>query len=507
MKNVTAITLVSALAFVGTPAIAADGSSLFTTTPSGTSGSNPSAQSFEQTQTQFNQATVNGMSGLAKGMDNHEQRINELEVTTVRQPALENESKARVKESEERIANDASTNIRVDGAYALLKQQSERSDYQQARIEDNARQNEDQQVWITDVQTKADTAVSKIPVFEKGIDDNSKRLDGLDRKTDQTAADASYGRGKADFADQSATRAHNRLDGLDTKTDATNTKVASQGDQINSIAKQQTQTTYRLNQTNQTVSKLGDRTTTLEAGQREQTETLNGHQSQINTLNENVVDLSKSQHAQDATLSDHESRIKANTQGLAKTNERVADQQQQINTKAGKADVERVENHVGQVESRTTVVEGRTTKVEAVASSALATGNAAYQNSQINAQNIETLNQDVRTVDRASIERSKAAVFESKAYTDSELKKVYSQMDDIRREERNGIAAVAALSGIPAVAGKTFDIGVGAANFKNSNAIAVGMHYRPSENNTFKLGVSTSNSNDAVIAGGFSHGF
>ena len=453
MKNTTAIALVSTLVFVGAPAFAIDGSALFTTTPSDTTSSNNSAPSFEQTQTQFNQATVNGLVGLAKGLDNHEQRIGELETTTVRQPALENESNARIKESEERIANDASTNVRVDGAYALLKQQSERSDYQQARIEDNARQNEDQQVWITDVQTKADTAVSKIPVFEKGIDDNSKRLDGLDRKTDQTANDASYARGKSDFADQSATRAHVRLDGLDTKTDATNTTVARQGDQIDNVTKQQTQTTYRLNQTNQTVSQLGDRTTALEVGQRGQTETLNDHQSQISTLNQ--------------TVGDHDARITSNTNRISNVEGGLAQTNQNVST--------------------------------------------VYHNTQVNARNIDTLNKDIQTVDRASIERSKAAVFESNAYTDARTQALETKMDQqynkVRREAFAGVASVAAMANMPFVAGEGWSLSASTGFYKGASAAAMGVQYQPSATDVFRVSGSISNGGDGAFGAGFSHHF
>lgn len=429
---------------------------------------------FKDGQTKFNQATATGLVGLAKGIDasntaisnlqadnedlsvavsnngkaisgvtntvtEQGSRISELETTTVRQPALENEANARIQESEDRIKGDADLNQRVDGSYAVLANHEDRLVSQEAAQKDTAgrinvirteqarqankqietdrtvssvndtakrgvsiaskssakaddaiRTNEQQNAWITDVQTKADTAVSKVPVFEKGIDEAHERINGLDRKTDQTANDASYARGKADFADQSATQAHQRINGLDAKTDVTNAVVA-----------------------------------------------------------------------------DHETRITSNTNrvanvesGLAQTNDNV---------------------------------------------------NVVYHNTQINAQNIDTLNKDVRSVDRASIERSKAAVFESKAYTDATAQALEAKMDrqynKVRKEAFAGVAGVAAMTNMPFIPGEGWAVSASTGFYKNASAAAMGLQYQPSATDAFRVSGSISNGGEGAFGAGFTHHF
>lgn len=122
---------------------------------------------------------------------------------------------------------------------------------------------------------------------------------------------------------------------------------------------------------------------------------------------------------------------------------------------------------------------------------------------QINTQNIATLNDDLG--------RQAAA---GRDYTDQQVGQVRQELGDVRKQQdkdreeyRGGLSALAAMANIPAVPGKTFDVGVGLGNFANSTSVALGMHYRPSENDVFKLSAASSNTGKGVVGMGFSHGF
>lgn len=122
---------------------------------------------------------------------------------------------------------------------------------------------------------------------------------------------------------------------------------------------------------------------------------------------------------------------------------------------------------------------------------------------QVNTQNIATLNDDLG--------RQAAA---GRDYTDQQVGQVRQELGDVRKQQdkdreeyRGGLSALAAMANIPSVPGKTFDVGVGLGNFANSTSVALGMHYRPSENDVFKLSAASSNTGKGVVGMGFSHGF
>lgn len=133
--------------------------------------------------------------------------------------------------------------------------------------EDNARTNENQQVWITKVQTTADFAASKVPVFEAGIDQNSKRIDGIDRNLAQTAGDASYARGKADF--------------LDHRTIEMGTTIETQGKQITELNNGQAVQDAKLDNHGNRITSLEGRTGAVEKD-------LSATKSQVKTNTANI---------------------------------------------------------------------------------------------------------------------------------------------------------------------------------------------------------------------------
>lgn len=108
---------------------------------------------------------------------------------------------------------------------------------------------------------------------------------------------------------------------------------------------------------------------------------------------------------------------------------------------------------------------------------------------------------------QADIQNLNTAMEEQAAGTQRQFSEVRQQQDKDREEYRAGIASVAAMSNIPTVPGHTFDVGVGLGNFANSTAVAVGAHYRPSENNVFKASMAMSNEGKGAFGLGYSYGF
>lgn len=130
----------------------------------------------------------------------------------------------------------------------------------------------------------------------------------------------------------------------------------------------------------------------------------------------------------------------------------------------------------------------------------------AVEASQVNAQDIKGLGEGVKQANATAKAATKTAVDESKAYTDSRLNGVGNEIRSVRKEARSGIAGVAAMANIPQVADKDLTIGVGAGNFKDTTAVAVGAILKTSKESAMKLSVS-SDGHDQTYGVGFSTGF
>ncbi|HDX6504338.1 TPA: YadA-like family protein, partial [Escherichia coli] len=70
-----------------------------------------------------------------------------------------------------------------------------------------------------------------------------------------------------------------------------------------------------------------------------------------------------------------------------------------------------------------------------------------------------------------------------------------------------GIASVAAMTNIPYVNNQTFSAGVGVGNYRNGNAVAVGVQYKLNENTNIRASSSWNNTDGAVIGGGIAVGW
>ena len=228
------------------------------------------------------------------------------------------------------------------------------------------------------------------------------------------------------------------------------------------------------------VADLSDRKvdkTVFDASQKAQDTALASHQStldnhggRITTLeertNENgvaITNVSIHQVKQDATLNSHETRINANAQANAKTADRVTG----------------VEGRTTTLEKASATTNAKLQSVSDTADTALVVGNTAYHNTQVNAANIEQLNRDVSTVDARSASRTKAALQESKDYTNALNDRTNHRIDKLDSKV-NGIGAMTgALTGLPqAIHAGHGNIAGGVGNYGSANAVAVGGSYR-----------------------------
>ncbi|HAO0301408.1 TPA: hypothetical protein IGZ58_004693 [Escherichia coli] len=119
------------------------------------------------------------------------------------------------------------------------------------------------------------------------------------------------------------------------------------------------------------------------------------------------------------------------------------------------------------------------------------------------------------TVINQNIDRAKK---ESFAYTDdrfnqidrkvnSAFKDLSDKIDSNARKANAGIASVAAMSNIPYVNNQTFSAGIGLGNYRNGNAIAVGVQYNMNEHVHLRASSSWNNTDGTVIGGGIAIGW
>ncbi|EFO2945453.1 hypothetical protein DQ130_11520 [Escherichia coli] len=107
---------------------------------------------------------------------------------------------------------------------------------------------------------------------------------------------------------------------------------------------------------------------------------------------------------------------------------------------------------------------------------------------------------------------------ESFAYTDTKFNQIngkinstFKQLNDKieanAKKANAGIASVAAMTNIPYVNNQTFSAGVGVGNYRNGNAVAIGVQYKLNENTNIRASSSWNNTDGAVIGGGIAVGW
>jgi autotransporter adhesin len=90
----------------------------------------------------------------------------------------------------------------------------------------------------------------------------------------------------------------------------------------------------------------------------------------------------------------------------------------------------------------------------------------------------------------------------AKNYTDQQINSVQNSVNQVAKSAYAGIAAATALTMIPDVdQGKTIAVGIGGGTYKGSQAVALGVSARITENLKMKAGAGTSSSGATVGVG------
>lgn len=358
------------------------------------------------------------------------------------------------------------------------------------------------------------------------LDQHDTRMGAIEQGMDTLKGEQKAEGDKIIWIDGSTFRAHDRINGLDNKTDTTNNTVLqlkamqnAQNITLNDHENQLERNTRGIVDTNIRIDGI---TTELNT---------KASNDALDTVNNNVSNVAQQMSTVEGgitKLEDRTNSVEAHTANLA--DQAAATEAQAARTEARTGQLEhRADDHdarTGKLEARTTATEYQTGnlereqtttrhQVETNRTDILRIG-STVDNAILHSHDqdlvssnppIEKLNDSINRVDQASIARAHHTLDQSKQYTDQKAAALHGEINDVRGEERAGIASITALSSVPAVAGKTFDIGVGMGNFKDSSAVAIGMHYRPSDSNVFRLGVAASNSASPVIGAGFSCGW
>lgn len=330
------------------------------------------------------------------------------------------------------------------------------------------------------------------------------------------------------WIDGSTFRAHDRINGLDNKTDTTNNAVLK----LNAIqdAQSATLSTHDDQLKNNTQDIVGTNIRIDSLKTELETKASNDTLNNVNNTISNVAQ-------QVTTIEGGVNQLKTQTASVEARATHL--ENQATATEAQAASIEartgQIENRTDANEAHTNTLDARTTATELQTSSlaqaqattsrqvetnrqeilhigstvdkVISANNAMYESMTPDNLRVDGLNNSINRVDQASIERSSRVLEQSKQYADQKTAELRSEISNVRDEERAGIASIAALSAVPTLSGKTFDVGIGMGNFKNSTAVAIGMHYQLSDNNAFKLGIATSNSAAPVVGAGFSYGW
>ncbi|WP_414500020.1 MULTISPECIES: YadA-like family protein [unclassified Zymobacter] len=383
---------------------------------------------------------------------------------------------------------------------------------------------------------------SQISNNAQGLVDANIRIDNLKTELETKASNDALSNinGSISNVTQQVTALTGSVTQIEDRTTAIETHTASLEDQTSAVQAQAAQTEARTGQLESRTTAIETRTASLEdqtsavQAQAAQTETRTGQlesrTTAVETRTASLEDQTSAVQAQVAQTETRTGQLESRTTAVETRTTSLEDQASAVQAQAAQT-----EARTGQLEGRATTLEARTTATENQTNSLVQTqattrrqvetnrqdilriGNTVdkaitlngdtYQSKATERQRIDGLNDSINRVDQASIERTHRAIDRSRQYTDQKVAELRSEISDVRNEERAGIASITALSAVPTLAGKTFDVGVGMGNFKNSTAVAIGMHYQPSSNNVFSLGVATSNSTAPVVGAGFSYGW
>ncbi|OBU25118.1 YadA-like family protein [Photobacterium aquimaris] len=118
-------------------------------------------------------------------------------------------------------------------------------------------------------------------------------------------------------------------------------------------------------------------------------------------------------------------------------------------------------------------------------------------------QNITTLNNAKIYTDQQSVTTLSAA----NQYTDQKVNLLTHRIEKVHNQANAGIASAMAMSSIPMRQGYHYTIGMGAANYGNQSAMAIGGKFDIGQHSIITLAASDDSQHNAGIAAGFGFGF
>ncbi|WP_163920504.1 YadA-like family protein [Photobacterium sp. Alg240-V54] len=118
-------------------------------------------------------------------------------------------------------------------------------------------------------------------------------------------------------------------------------------------------------------------------------------------------------------------------------------------------------------------------------------------------QNIATLNNAKTYTDQQAVTTLSAA----NQYTDQKVNLLTHRIEKVHNQANAGIASAMAMSSIPMRQGYHYTIGMGAANYGNQSAMAIGGKFDVGQHSIVTLAASDDSQHNAGIAAGFGFGF
>ncbi len=118
-------------------------------------------------------------------------------------------------------------------------------------------------------------------------------------------------------------------------------------------------------------------------------------------------------------------------------------------------------------------------------------------------QSTATLNKAKMYTDHQSATTLSAA----NQYTDQKVNLLTHNIEKVHNQANAGIASAMAMTSIPMRQGYHYTIGMGAANYGNQSAMAIGGKFDVGQHGVITLAASDDSQHDAGIAAGFGFGF
>ncbi|HIE4304046.1 TPA: YadA-like family protein, partial [Proteus mirabilis] len=93
------------------------------------------------------------------------------------------------------------------------------------------------------------------------------------------------------------------------------------------------------------------------------------------------------------------------------------------------------------------------------------------------------------------------------SYTDQRFSQLDNKISQVEKRANAGIAGVTAISSIPYVNSERFSFGMAMGHYRDAQAIATGVQYKPAANTNVRLNASWNNGGDTNIGAGFAVGW